>query len=469
MQSVVISLSFVFFLCLFLAIGISSTFKKDNSIADYLLTKQSVPDWMAALSAVASNNSGYMFIGMIGYTYTSGLSSVWAMIGWIGGDFLISLLTHKQLLDQTSRSKSLSFSELLGTWGGVNYKKFRRLAGSLIVLFMGVYAAAQLHAGSKALHVIFGWHENVGAIIGASIVVVYCFSGGMRASIWTDIAQSVVMFFAMALLCGLSIKSIGGIDMFLLKLDRVSADYLTLFPTDLNFGILGAVLFGLGWFFAGIAVIGQPHIMSRFMALKPNSNIKKVRLYYYSWYIAFFCLTLVVGLCARILIPFKESFDSELALPLLSLEILPPVLIGLILAGVFSASMSTADSQILSCIACISRDIFSIKLTQLKLTKRITLCLTIVILLIAIFAPGNVFSLVLIAWSGLASAFAPLLILYVCKHRVSEKLAVTMALTGLSVVICWRLLGLNYYVVEVFPGMLSGFAIYYLKAVFIKY
>ena len=173
----------------------------------------------------------------------------------------------------------------------------------------------------------------------------------------------------------------------------------------------------------------------------------------------------MVGLCARLLLPELGSFDPELALPLRALELFPAILVGLILAGVFSAVISTADSQIISCIASLSRDVLGFKDKALKQTKALTLLLTAFILVIALFAPGNVFSLVIVAWSGLASAFASMLILLVFKRPISERLAIIMSLSGLVVVVIWRLFGLEYYVVDVLPGMFMGFLVYGLASV----
>ena len=123
-------ISFIGFLALFLAIGILSMVSKRQTTADYLLAGSTVPPWLVALSAVATNNSGYMFIGMIGFTYATGLSSIWLMIGWILGDALMSYLVHPRLRTMTEKRGSLSFSETLGRWQGTDFKWFRKLSAS---------------------------------------------------------------------------------------------------------------------------------------------------------------------------------------------------------------------------------------------------------------------------------------------------------------------------------------------------
>lgn len=175
--------SFVFFLLVFVLIGALSVLASKRTTADYLTAGQSVKPWLVALSAVATNNSGYMFTGMIGFTYVNGLSSIWLMIGWIFGDYIGSLTLWRSIRETTGRRKLDSFSGLVSRWWGQNYVRLRTLSGVLILVFLGAYAGAQLNAGSKALHVLLGWDLATGAILGAVIVLIYSFAGGLRASI----------------------------------------------------------------------------------------------------------------------------------------------------------------------------------------------------------------------------------------------------------------------------------------------
>ena len=461
--------SFGAFLLLFVIIGILSTLKNRHTSVDYLLAGHSVKPWLVALSAVATNNSGYMFVGMIGYTYSVGLSSVWLMIGWIFGDFLASTFIHKRLRVTTEKERVLSFAGVLSRWHGTDYRILRIVCGIITVAFLGTYAAAQLNAGSKALHVLFDWDYSVGAIIGAVMVLLYCFAGGIRASIWTDAAQSFVMIVAMGLLFFVAVSEIGGVSAFSTGLDNVSPSYMDLFPSNLPFGgIAGPFLFVLGWVFAGFAVVGQPHIMVRFMAMDEPKNINRVRLYYYCWYTAFYTLTVCAGLAARLLLPEVDNFDAELALPSLAQQLLPEILVGLILAGLFSATMSTADSQILSCSAAITRDFTGGKKISYVMTKLATVFVVIVALGIALSGSESVFSLVLIAWSALASTFAPLLTVYALGGKPSEKLALAMMFTGLGTMLLWRYFGLGDTIYEIAPGIVAGLLLYLTKKAFVK-
>lgn len=458
----VVIISFCFFLVIFVGIGLLSAFKSRGNNEDYLVASSSVQPWLVALSAVATNNSGYMFIGMIGFTYTTGLSSIWIMIGWIFGDLVASQYIHKRLRVATAKHELISFGGVLSRWHGTHYERLRLIVGLITVLFLGTYSAAQLKAGSMALHVLFDWDLNTGAIIGAIMVFLYCMAGGIRASIWTDAAQSFVMITAMAMLLIVGIGEVGGLSAFTAALDGVSPTYFQLFPEGLATpGITGAALFVLGWVFAGFGVVGQPHIMVRFMTLDNEENINRVRFYYYSWFTAFYAMTIGVGLLSRLLLPTSEIFDAELALPMISLQLLPDIAVGVVLAGLFAATMSTADSLILSCSASLTRDIVPKLRNNYYVTKGATVTVTLIALFIALYGTETVFNLVLIAWSVLAGAFGPLLLVYSLGKKVSEGTGIAMVLVGFTTTIVWRQLGLGDYIFEVAPGLISGILIYW--------
>lgn len=458
--------SFLFFLLLFTLIGVSSSFKSKKSNSDYLLAGHNTPPWLAALSAVATNNSGYMFIGLIGYTYTSGLQSSWIMIGWIVGDFIMSMFVHKKLRQITETESLLSFGGVLSRWQhGTSFKKLRFIVGLVTVIFLGVYAAAQFKAGSKALHVLFGWDYSTGAIIGAVIVFAYCLSGGIRASIWTDAAQSFVMIIAMGILFFVGINEVGGFGQYVTKLDAVSPGFLSLTPTGLEVGgFKGVFLFILGWVFAGFGVVGQPHIMIRFMTIDDTKNMNKTKIYYYTWFILFTIMTIGVGLTARLLLPNSANFDAELALPMMSQQLLPEVLIGVVLAGIFAATMSTADSQVLSCSAAVTRDLMPKKSDNVYLTKLATAGTTIIALVVALWGSKNVFELVLLSWSILAACFGPLLFIYALGKKVSEVTAIAMVVVGGLTTVFWMVQGLGGIIYEVAPGIMAGLIVYFALA-----
>ena len=463
-----IFLSFCLFLFLFSLVGFLSVIKKKNTSLDYLLANQEIKPWLAAISAIATSNSGYMFIGQIGFTYIYGLQSVWLMFGLIFGDFVSSLYVHKSLRKKSEELKVLSFANLISKWHGENYRYVQLFGGLIILIFLSTYAAAQLNAGSKSMHILFGLDYRLGAIIGGIIVLLYCFSGGIRASIWTDAAQSLVMIVAMFLMVFFGIKDLGGYLNVVDQLHRVSPDYMKWFPsTDFSNFFLAPYLFVIGWFFSGVGVIGQPHVMVRFMTINNTKNIPKTRIYYYTWYLLFYSLTILAAFIARLLIPEIDSIDPELALPTLALNLLPEFFVGIVLAGIFAATMSTADSQILACTASVTNDILSKKNNYL-INKFVTLIVTVFVVIIAIKGDKNVFNLVLMSWSTLACCFSPLLIINALKQKVSEFLSIIMMVIPLITLLLWRYFDLNYIIYEVAPGILSGIFTFFIFRVLRK-
>lgn len=452
-------LSFIGFLLAFTLIGLSSVWQSRGTSHDYYLAQNTVKPWLVGLSAVATNNSGYMFIGVIGYTYATGLASIWLMIGWILGDFLASLFVHSRLRKATSNCDEVSYAGVLSNWYGNHHSKLQRLIGLVSLIFLLAYASAQLVAGGKALHVLFDWPSWAGAVMGAVLVTLYCFAGGIRASIWTDAAQSFVMILAMGLLLIVAVHSLGGFSNAIGDMRQVEG-FLDWFPKDLALpGLAGAALFAVSWLFAGLSVIGQPHVMVRFMTLEDSGTMGRARLWYYFWFTAFYCLATGVGLLSRIYLTDVGSFDAELALPTMALELLPPVLVGLILAGIFASTMSTADSLVLSCSAVVTHDLLPHRIEHPLLIKLTTIAITGCALGLALANNQSVFSLVIMAWSGLASAFAPLLIALCIGWRSSENLSIVSVIIGFSVALLWRWIGWHGVVYEGLPGMVAGFVV----------
>ena len=456
-----ITISFIAFLLLFASIGLFSITQRKQKQSDYLLASKSIKPWLVGLSAVATANSGYMFVGMIGYTYHIGLSAIWLALGWVVGDFIASTFIHTHLRKHTEQTNSLSYGELLACLYETPYKKLQKLIAVITFVFLSIYAAAQLSAGSKALFVLFNWPYELGAILGAIIVVLYCFAGGIRASIWTDVAQSIVMFVSMLSMVVVGIMALKGPSTTLSLLHQVSPEYMQWFPNHLQFGVLGPLLFAISWFFAGFGVVGQPHIMVRFMTIDHVDNIYKARIYYYIWYTLFFAMTITTGLLTRLLIE-QTQFDAELALPMLAQQLLPTVFVGLTLAGLFGATMSTADSQIISCTAAVGRDLLKTEPGYRGL-KWITLLITLFALTISLYGSKSVFVLVMYAWAVLCAAFTPLLTLQALRKPISERLAIIMVAVGTLVAIIWDLTPFSQTIYSAMPGMLAGFGVYILR------
>jgi SSS family solute:Na+ symporter/sodium/proline symporter len=454
--------SFIAFLGVFLAIGLSSARRARGTRRDYYLASQDVSPLAVGLSAVATNNSGYMFIGVIGYTYVTGLAAVWLMLGWIVGDFIASLLIHRRLRDATEATQKTTYLAVLSGWYGGNFGTFRRIAALVTIVFLGAYAAAQMNAGGKALHVLFGWSDNIGAIAVGVIVIAYCLAGGIRASIWTDVAQALVMLLAMGLLLVFALDALGGVSAAWRQLAEIPG-YMTLEPPAsamLVEGGGGIALFALGWMFAGFSVAGQPHIMVRFMALDQLGHMASARTVYYGFFILFYACATGVGLLSRLLLPDLLDLDPELALPRMAQMLMSPLWVGLILAGIFAATMSTADSLVLVCSSAFTNDLPARPIESMVLTKIATVLFTTAAVAIAVFDQQSVFDLVILAWSSLAAAFVPLAMVYALRCKPSEPQALAMMISGIMVALWWRAQGWHDFIYEGAPGILTGLVVY---------
>ncbi|MEO1670658.1 MAG: sodium/proline symporter [Cyanobacteria bacterium J06631_2] len=458
-----IALSFIFFLLLFTAVGVYAATQKQDSTSDYLLADRQVNPWLVALSALSTGQSGFLFTGQAGYAYTQGLSAIWLAIGWAVGDYLAWLLVFKQLRQVSETTESETVPAFLAQ-KQPGYRWIAAISALITIFFLGTYAAAQLLAGSKALNSLFGWNYAWGIVIGAIIVVIYCFSGGIRASIWTDSVQTIVMIGALLMLLVVTLSASGGVGNIMSNLSQIDSNLVKLFPADLSWGFMP---FFLGWLVAGFGAVGQPHIVVRAMAIDSADNMGKARdIRTVCGFITAFT-AIFIGLAARVLLP--DLNDPELALLDLSQSLLPGILVGVILAGLFAATISTADSQILSCSAALTQDLFPGFAKSYKFAKIGTLVVTAIVLVIALANNDSVFGLITFAWSILASGLGVLLILRSYEKTVSTPVAIAMMLVGITVSMYWKLgLKLSGAVYEVFPGMAAGLLVYLVASLFLQ-
>jgi sodium/proline symporter len=456
---VAVIVTFLVFLLTFVVIGIyAAQHKRESTIDDYLLAGRNVGPWFTGLSAMATNASGFYFVGLIGTTYTSGISAAWIMVGWTFGAYITWFVIPERLREQSVAQDAKTIPAFLG--GAINGRLPRSTAALATLLFLGAYASAQLSAGSKVLQVLFGWDYSAGAVIGAVIVLIYCFSGGIRASIWTDVAQAFVMLGSILMLAVAGLNAAGGFASLWRQLEAIDPQLVQLVPDNLPFGF---GLYLLGWFGAGAGMIGQPHIMVRMMAVRRPQDLRISRHVYFLGNAALSTFSITAALCCRVLLSTDQAFDPELALPMLGLQLLPAVLVGLLIAGLFASTMSTADSQVLVCSSAITQDLFPAWRDSYAKAKLGTVFVTAVMLAIALNAGESVFAMVIMAWGALAAAFGPLMVVRCFGWKASPQLATAMMLASIAAVIVWRFaLNLSGAMYEVLPGMIAGFAVYFI-------
>lgn len=459
---------FALSLLAFTGLGFASSAFRQRTTEDYLIAGRSIPAWLTALSSAATNNSGFMFIGLIGFAYRFGVQAVWLQLGWIAGDWVAWKWVHGRVRRVSGDLGACSAPALIATTnGGRLVRSISVVAGILTFMFLGGYAAAQFKAGSTALQALFGWDLAIGAVLGAVIVLIYCFSGGLRASIWTDAAQAFVMIAAMGAIFAAAWGRVGDPAVLWQKLGETDPALTAWVPSNLA---LGFGLYLLGFVFGGFGVVGQPHILARSMAIESVDAIPTARRIYFAWFVPFSVLAVMVGLYSRVLLPELamgalsngaiDASQAELAFPQMALTLLPDGVVGLVLAGLFSATMSTADSQVLACSAAVTQDIAPQWRSSYGASKAATTVITMLALGLALSAADGVFDLVLSAWSALGASLGPLVLLRVFGRRVPPPLALIMMMSGLVTVWSWQSSPWSGAVFKLFPGMLVPFLIY---------
>jgi sodium/proline symporter len=431
-----ILIGFAMAMAMFFGIGMASVMKSSHQVNDYLIAGRSISPVSAGLSAVASNNSGFMFIGAIGFTYVYGYAAVWLFFAWIAGDYLSWMLVHKRLRALSETRDSHSVAGFLAHDGKGYDRRLQILLGGLTIVFLSLYAAAQLKAGGKALEATLHWAPSTGIIIGTIMVIAYSYAGGIRASIWTDIAQSTVMIAAMLLLVIVCHRDVSPLGQLPEALAAIDPKLLDLSPANAS---LGVVPYALGWFIAGFGGVGQPHIIVRTMTVQSPEDIPTMRRTYFTWYILFSVFTMLIGLYARVYFEGQTNldFDKETALPMLASAHLAPLLVGFILAALFAATMSTADSQVLASSASITQDIAIKHKDNYTSSKIATVCVALLAMVIAFLGPDSVFELVTLAWGLLATCFAPLMVARVLGWTLSTNRYLISAGLGVIAMLGW--------------------------------
>ncbi len=452
--------SFTLFMCAFAGIGLASMWVKEDTTDDYLVAGRGMHPALAALSAVSTWNSGYMFIGFIGFTFTMGYSIIWIGLGSMIGQIVAWIWLYKFIQQSANERGVRSLSSLVSDVTGSPEAK---LAALFSVLFLSVYAAAQLTSGGKALYVMLGWSEVIGILIGFVLVVAYCYAGGIRASIWTDAAQSSVMIIGSSLLCYVAMQEVGGLSGLHDGLASQNANLTSIVPADLNFGVS---LWIFAFFLGGLSVAGQPQVVTRVMTLGTDEDRKTAMIWFFAWQTPFLLLMVIIGLASRVVFSGAD-FDPELGLPMLAMETLGPFWVGLILASIFAATMSTADSQVLACTAAFTDDIMPQISQDHKKTKIVTLVIAAFATMISIFGlyvPGgdSVFALVVLAVYGLGSIFVPILIIRWAGYSPDTNHTMAMMTTALITVILWSISGFGDDIFPSVPGMGAAFITHFL-------
>lgn len=447
-------ISFLFFFVLFTGVGVASSLWRKNTIDDYFLAGRNVPAWLVALSFGATISSGATFIGFAGLSYKMGISAIYTIAALTIGDHIGWIIASNKIRTKAYERDAHTYSSLIGKLGDKDHNIVTVIAALLTIVFLGTYCAAQLVAGAKIGASLFDWDYTYFIFIGAIVLLAYCWSGGIRASIWTDAVQAILILASLVILIVAGLHRIGGIDVMWTQLSAIDPKLTD--PFQITF-----ISIIVGWLCFGVAILAQPQLMVRHMVARSDEDLRTARRVYLLWRWAVLLLACLSGMIARVLIPSTEGFDAELSIPLLWQDLLPPALVGLLIAGLFSATMSTADSLLLSASSSLTQNIIPKWRDSYLLARLGTVLVLILIVAIALNASKGVLGLVVLAWGYMGATLAPAIIVQLLGFRPSQRLVVSMMISGFVMMAVWQHgLMLNKTLLSLVPGMAAGFIVF---------
>ena len=389
--------------------------KRTNSTEDFFIGNKTLGPWVAAISSSASASSAWSLLGVSGAAYMMGYSALWLFPAVIGGYFFNWLWLAPRIHKLSAKTKAVTLTELLAgkdAWA----KPIVLLCSFAIVFSFSFYIAAQFQAAGGTFANSFGMDADCAIMLGSLIILIYTLLGGFWAVSVTDTLQGILMAITALLLPIAAVYQVGGFTELVSGLNHsFTAQQLSL--TGQHTGWMGFA-FILGMLGVGLGNPGQPHVVNRFMALKDEKSIRTAKFIGIAWPVIVYGGMLLLGLCARILLPNAEN--NEQVLFGVTSILFHPVVAGIIIAAVLSAIMSTADSQLLVAASSLSYDIkkdITAK-KSLLLSRLAVVAMCIISMLIALFAPEAIFSRVLFAWAAIGSAFAPLLIVLLLEKPI---------------------------------------------------
>lgn len=455
--------TFVVYLILMLAIGYYAYLRTSNS-SDYFLGGRSLGPWPAALSAGASDMSGWLLLGLPGYAFAAGLESLWLAGGLLLGTWANWLFTAKRLRTYSIiANDSLTLPEFFANRFQDNSRLLQVISAFFILLFFLFYTSSGLVAGGKLFETVFGMDYSIAVIVGTICVVSYTLFGGFLAVSWTDLVQGLLMAAALMIVPVMVMQMDGGWSAMFNSLDELNPQLLTVFnDSDGNalswISIVSLAAWGLGYF-------GQPHILARFKAARSNEEIPTARRIAVIWSGLSMAGAVGVGLAGLVYVNGHMSgnlADGEKIFMVLVNAAFHPVIAGILLAAILAAIMSTADSQLLVSSSALAEDFYKKLLRPHAGQKEIVnvgraavLVLSVVALMLAFNPDSSVLGLVSYAWAGFGAAFGPALLLSLYWPRMTRNGALAGIIVGALTVVVWKQLsGGIFDLYEIVPGIL---------------
>ena len=448
-DSIIVLSAFIVYLLMMIIVGIVSM-KKTNSTEDYFLGGRGLNSWVAALSAQASDMSGWLLMGLPGSIYALGTGQALVAIGLFLGTVANWLLISKRLRRYTIvANNSLTLPEFLENRFHDKKRILLCISSIVIVIFFLVYTASALASGGKLFNTVFGVDYHVALAIGAGVILTYTFLGGFLAVCTTDFIQGTLMLIGLLVVPIVAYGFVSGDFASNLALTGVNYDdYMSLFSNGGEAYSAVDILSQLAW---GLGYCGMPHILVRFMAVKNEKELKKSSVIAIVWVFISLVMACVIGIVGRAFLApavldevSSESVFIELINQVFNHKLALPFVGGLFLCGILAAIMSTADSQLLVCASSVSKDIYknvakpdASDQTVLKVSRLTVVVVALLAFFIAWDPDSSVMALVSDAWAGLGSAFGPIVVCSLFWKRTNVAGAVAGMVSGGLTVIIW--------------------------------
>ena len=423
-----------------LGIGLYAYRKSTSDVAGYMLGGRSLSPSVAALSAGASDMSGWMLMGLPGAMYLSGISSLWIAIGLVLGAFLNYLIVAPRLRTYTEvANDSITLPDFFENRFNDNSRLLRVVSSIVIVVFFTLYTSSGIVAGGKLFESYFGLNYEMGLYITAGVVVAYTLFGGFLAVSLTDFVQGCIMFVALVLVPIVTISEVGGVSEIHASINTINPALLDIFSGVSIISIISAMAWGLGYF-------GQPHIIVRFMAIRSVKDMPAARRIGMSWMIVSIIGAMATGF-AGIAYVSKTGLqldDAETIFIVLSQILFSPLIAGFLLAAILAAIMSTISSQLLVTSSSLTEDFYKTFLHRDASDKQQVLVGRISVFLVALLAiylaydrNSSILSLVSNAWAGFGAAFGPVVIGCLYWKKMTKNAALAGMITGAVTVLLW--------------------------------
>ena len=464
-NTIQILIAMVVYMAAVILIGVFYAKRANKSSEEYYLGGRSLGPWVTAMSAEASDMSGWLLMGLPGVAYWCGLAdAAWTAIGLAIGTYFNWLIVSKRLRRYSVRTNAITLPEFFSNRFREKKKVILFLSAAFILIFFTVYASSCFVTCGKLFNALFGMDYKLMMIIGAAFVLLYTILGGFLAESASDFMQAIVMIVALAVIVTISTVKAGGIgavienakaipgffDFFGLASPvmengaQVVADGAPVFGDAVPYGLLticSTMAWGLGYF-------GMPQVLLRFMAIRKEDELKRSRRIAMVWVVISLGVAVFIGIVGRwhFAAEHLTSSAAESIFITLSTNFLPPILAGFVMAGILAATISSSDSYLLIAASAFSKNIFqgvckkNATDKQVMLMSRITLlALTLIGVLIALDEDSVIFQIVSFAWAGFGATFGPLMLFSLFWKRINKAGAIAGMVGGAGMVFLWKL------------------------------